>query len=112
MYSLPKGYIKAWVKALRSDNYCQRDTYLLFDGSYCALGVAYNAVSGVPDEILEQKQRLTWDFFNDECDISYNVPRELLAGTEFSNKILDLNDDKGKDFDEIANWIEENVNDE
>ena len=106
MYSLPKDYKKAWVKALRSDEYQQEYNYLSCDDGFCALGVAYCAVSNIPQDELDYRENLN------ECTDSYDVPKGLLDGTKLSNKIIDLNDDKGQDFEYIADWIEENVNDE
>ena len=111
MYSLPKDYKKAWVKALRSGKYQQEYNYLSCDDGFCALGVAYCAVSNIPKNELNYRENLH--------DVEYaywvklnTVPGGLEDGTMLSEKIIDLNDDKGQDFEYIADWIEENVNDE
>lgn len=106
MYSLPKDYKKAWVEALRSGEYQQEYHYLSCDDGFCALGVAYCAVSDIPQDILENKENLQ------DVEYDYDVPRGLRDGTMLNNQIIDLNDDKGQDFEYIADWIEENVKDE
>lgn len=102
-----------WVKALRSGRYKQcsetlRDTY---DGKkYCCLGVLCNVI----DYRGWGKQDLDDSVYVYKESVGESVlPRKLreeVGITEVQqNKLVKMNDDDGKNFKEIANWIEKNL---
>lgn len=111
-YKLEKEFAEKWVKALRSGKYEQGEGYLEnADGQYCCLGVAC--------KISYPRARLLHKFFIDSKGqgrgyISKNLEKkmpELLRGTDankFVEKVSQMNDD-GKSFNQIADWIEKNV---
>ena len=87
-YKLPKEYKKKWIEALESDKYDQDEGFLYNDcGYFCALGVAFHAVSEIPLDCLENVATLE------------DVPYEY-------NQITYLNDNRSFSFKDIANWIE------
>ena len=85
-----------WVGALRSNNYVQCQGELRSNGSFCALGV-YIEIHDL------------WD--GDQCkgsDADEGLPYSTLTGYQ-QGAVISLNDDEDAEFDEIADWIEENV---
>lgn len=111
-----------WVKALRSGRYKQGKNALrkrTEDGKleYCCIGVLAN-VCGThwradPDALTpgsfvptNKEVRLNtkseWDDHTEYIDYSV-LPKNL------QKKLVDLNDTDNKDFDQIADWIEENL---
>ena len=117
MYSLPKDYKKAWIDALRSGEYRQEYNHLQCEGGFCALGVAYYAVSNIPQDTLEYKTSLSREFLENDCQGAYHVPEQLLNATTLSDCIVRMNDEADErglhhDFNFIANWIEDVVEDE
>jgi hypothetical protein len=112
-YKLPKKFKDEWVSALRSDKYDQDEGFLYNDcGYFCALGVAFHAVSEIPLNCLENIATL------EDVPYEYNkkVPDELSIDVmvnggknSLANQITYLNDNRSYSFKEIANWIEFNV---
>ncbi len=82
---------EAWCQALRSGRYRQGGGQLhCSNGTHCCLGV------------LDKEQgRL--------ADSSEAYLSEELIPMFVQNRLVDLNDDEGKSFGEIADWIEENL---
>jgi len=84
---------------------------------YCCLGVAavvagYNNNSqlennGELGEIVTYHDEYHEDFTYDLFD-KFNVPMQLIEG-ELPNDCIDMNDNIGMSFPEIADWITENV---
>jgi hypothetical protein len=101
---------KQWVKALRSGEYNQTSMALARteDGEtitgFCCLGVL--AHECVP----EPWERTDHPWYPEEL----TLPRELKTFEELgldrrTHGILTTMNDEGKTFDEIADWIEENL---
>lgn len=104
MKKLTKKFKRDWVKALRSGKYKQGQRTLLRDNKYCCLGVAcvVAGVKNVPRSpvISEFSKRLSV------------LPEILKGGINYNrvvNKLVDMNDVRRKSFNEIADWIEENL---
>ena len=105
-----KSLKKKWTKALRSDEYVQGTNQLVAPcGDYdefCCLGVLCD-VMGVEFE------------YGFSCLViagtlhSSTLPDSLLkeAGLNFGEQkeLMDLNDNEYWDFNNIANWIDENL---
>lgn len=97
---------KTWIKALTSGKYKQatgslirRDVYAQGKKvvSYCCLGVAERVCLG---------KRTNNIYGGSLCETSMNK----LGLTEPAHaKLVNLNDNRGKDFKEIAKWIEKNL---
>ena len=114
-FKAPKEFLNQWLEDLRSGEYEQGKGSLYADrnndddGVYCCLGVAciqygYStyemSFSGLPSSLLQR-----------------NLP-EILLNTSFTDYITAMNDSilneynpscRIHKFEEIANWIEENV---
>lgn len=92
MYTLKAEYGKKFVEALRSKRYKQaQGVYKSGEDCYCAMGL-FALVNGIPikSEVLLGN---TDDFIESslECEI------------------VDRNDDHDNTFEDIADWIEEEV---
>lgn len=105
---LDPEFKKKWVEALRSGDYIQGQSQLHYsdfkDGDeidtidkYCCLGVACK-VLGYTD-----KQILNYGNIPNSFEL---VPSELKRGEDTQNTLVTMNDDEGKSFNEIADWIE------
>lgn len=112
-FKLEKEFGEKWVKALRSGKYEQGEGYLEdADGQYCCLGVACR--------VNHPRVNLTHKFFIDSDgqgkgyitkNLEEKMPK-LLRGTDSNNEFVKLvseMNDEGQSFDQIADWIEENV---
>jgi hypothetical protein len=94
-----------WIIALESNDYEQGQKWLRTDNKFCCLGVLCNIID--PNK---------WDF--DRGFFNYSgwetaIPDNLLEQLEISlvqqNELIELNDKKGSNFKEIAQWIKENL---
>lgn len=101
--------IKAkWVAALRSGKYKQGSLRLkrnLSSGTqHCCLGVLCEVLE-MPESFREGKY-----YFKSETDFSsaYNVHYSVLRPST-QNILTALNDEQGKTFNEIADYIEETL---
>jgi hypothetical protein len=119
-YKLPREFTKEWLTALRSGKYEQTSgsLYNIQDQGYCCIGVA--ARIKYPLHYLKNKSNKYAGVLqgNNKCvnsNTRYNlskIPQELKGGVEESQlvqQLVDLNDDEGYSFEEIAEWIEEKV---
>lgn len=115
-YTLPKEFAEKWINALRSGNYKQGKSYLYSyvsngitgEDRYCCLGVACT-LNNIP------KSDLRCEFIGQ----SFFMPVELKGDGSYNNLVralTDLNDGThsndhrdSKSFNEIASWIEQNV---
>lgn len=104
-YQLPKEFAQKWVDALRSGEYGQTTGKLFAEGtcSYCCIGVAGHVLGVSNARLLKgNTNKLTAYAFEDVFK-SDPLPHGLQA------ELIIMNDDDGKNFTEIADWIEENV---
>lgn len=119
-FRIPENIITPWLKALRSGEYKQgRSMLCTSDGGYCCLGVLATAVLHV-ENLGDSKYLYTDDFPSElrfegmetlEGGLSeFRGGKRHLAGT-----LSRMNDGDNtsfiepRTFDEIADWIEENV---
>jgi len=127
-YRLPKEFTEKWLTALRSGDYEQNHNALCTLNnyedpmtehnkySYCCLGVA--CVIAYDQEFLETINFMNagYPVINLESLSSLNtdqkldkIPMELQSSLSLPKKLAILNDDDGFTFEEIADWIEQNV---
>tara|TARA_B100000686_G_scaffold252653_1_gene263412 strand:+ start:2404 stop:2832 length:429 start_codon:yes stop_codon:yes gene_type:complete len=104
-----KEFFKKWVEALRSGKYKQT-TNGLYDqdeGAYCALGVGC-MVAGITDPMVLYQGVLPSDLidYNDLTDLDYEQFFEPID-SDFSERIIGLNDSEEASFVEIAQFIED-----
>ena len=110
-YSLPWRFKKSWIEALKSGYYIQGTGVLRSidndgDAQYCCLGVAGH-VAGV--EETEIKGEWVDDFFE-----KYQPVPEVLHGEADGNELVEalasMNDNDNQfTFNDIADWIDDNV---
>lgn len=91
-YQLPKEFAEKWVKALRSGEHKQIKGSYIKDGCYCAMGLGFMISGAVVGEIK-----------------LYGAGKTPLKMFDIKSNIISLNDEKGKSFPEIADWIEANI---
>lgn len=102
-YQLPKEFAEKWVKALRSGEYQQGTQSLHLEDTYCCLGVAC-VVAGI-DYVPNQ------DWIKESMVKGTIIPRVLVgsaAQSELVYKVSSMNDGN-ETFEDIADWIEQNV---
>lgn len=123
---LDPDFKRKWVEALRSGKYLQGKSLLASQSkedadavNYCCLGVAGCTV-GIPVNQMREESEFSDiidyevgsgnpNLENKETSFIMSVlPRELIFGN-LVDKLVSLNDEQGKTFLEIADWIEENL---
>lgn len=103
-YKMDADLKAKWVAALRSDDYEQaRGRLRTTSGEYCCLGVLCDITAPAK---WHKEADGTWHFGDDD---SWSSPPTDLLPTLKANSLIDLNDDDGKTFPEIADWIEANL---
>lgn len=109
-----------WVKALRSGEYQQVTGSLKTATGYCCLGVLADCyVQAIPDAQWRRYPGMDWYIFehpsqfesssclpNDD-DVFVNWAGHMTDDTQ--RYLTDMNDDLQCSFNEIANWVEENL---
>jgi len=105
MEKLPIKFKEKWIAALRSGEYKQ-GKFTMYDSitqTYCCLGVA-EIVAGNNIETIGKT------YSPRRLNRKSKVP-ELLKSTtsSISDILMGMNDSKDKTFNEIADWIEENL---
>lgn len=117
-FKLPKEFTEKWLEALRSGKYNQATgvLYSPFKHGYCCLGLAAS-LCGMKDEELyghqfiqgscysiEEIEKIRKDGYPEELStMEFYLPVSSLGGG-----LAEMND-AGITFEEIADWIEENV---
>jgi hypothetical protein len=107
-YSLPWRFKKSWIKALKSHDYVQGRGTLRnkMSNTYCCLGVAC-AIAGM------DKRQIDGEYI--PYDETLPVPLTLMGGTtnELVRALSSMNDSLGENvsfnFEEIADWIDDNI---
>ncbi len=125
-FRLPKEFGEKWLKALRSGKYTQGSSYLYNDSedNYCCLGVAC-----VINKI-ELKSIVNKTFITESVSSKNLIPKEIVGRELLALVLAKINDgplnsylsqevesifkeynieDKTYTFDEIADFIQENV---
>lgn len=81
-----------WIEALRSGKYKQGKGQLKQDDRYCCLGVLQE-ITNCDLDLRNQTEKLSYDF--------------LYGGHQ--NLLIEMNDCRNKNFNEIADWIEKHL---
>ena len=92
---------KDWLVALRSGDFTQGTGRLFSDGCYCCLGVLAK-VANLP---MDNEGKLKCDAHTSWSMIPSGL--HILSPT-IQQQLIKMNDGV-KDFDQIADWIEENI---
>jgi hypothetical protein len=115
-FRLPKAFAEKWLTALRSGKYKQTTSVLydLEDDGYCCLGVACrmeyplhylkNENGGFASVIEKADTELKFEL--------HKIPKELKGNVSNNNlipELTSLNDEDLASFEEIADWVENNV---
>jgi hypothetical protein len=117
---------KRWVKALRSGKYNQVRTYLCTDSGFCCLGVLYDVEADdmwVPEYDTSSEDaewgRFGWCYSAKraarDCSLrgAHELSDEFCARVGLTREIHDglaaMNDDEGKTFAQIADFIEKKL---
>ncbi|CAB4142522.1 hypothetical protein UFOVP434_16 [uncultured Caudovirales phage] len=101
---MKKQYKEKWLTALRSGEYAQTTHTLSNAEGFCCLGVLCDISPKMKLENLAGKER---DYSGDTLqDASLKF---FGLSSEEQEKLIEMNDDNGKSFKQIANWIEKNL---
>lgn len=112
---MKKDLKKRWVEALRSGDYEQGDGALCRiygdNALYCCLGVLVELVRG--EDVWEKIPNQRWLIpraasIGDTAFPSSTFLDSVGLKTEFADEVAHKND-FGHSFEEIADWIEENI---
>jgi len=107
---LKKDIAKKWVKALRSGKYGQTTDELQDDGGFCCLGVLCEIA---PKKLRALSKEFNYKYLEGEdldCQPAIKEWAGINSGAgvfENGENLVDYNDSATKDFDEIADIIEE-----
>ncbi len=109
IYRTPQEVKKLWVKALRSGKYKQTKDRLQDPTGFCCLGVLCDlaAKDGGPQwdyDFFDGKKETPPNYILEYLKLKKRINRKTIAET-----LIDMNDDEGKSFKQIANFIEKNV---
>jgi len=110
-----------WVEALRSGAFEQvrRTLFSKTTGGFCCLGVYLKAVKGYTP-ITEEEETLsgvTLSCFKELCELGsdtkavwwMSIMEEEGVTRSVIEKLMNMNDYDHKNFNEIADWIENNL---
>lgn len=103
-----------WIDALRSGKYEQCREQLRSKGNrYCCLGVICDIYDKSNWEKSEDITLPGYRYTIDNIYSSVELPEELMYIIGLTHddmaELIELNDHEGYDFDQIADWIEENL---
>lgn len=121
-----KEYKDKWLKALRSGKYNQAKNRLRCNQGFCCLGVLMNTydsngwVEADNGDMYHKSNKYGYTdvmFVGDELNGETSQDSELTCQTLMAFGISDdeqchlikMNDTKGNNFNEIADWIEEKL---
>lgn len=98
-----------WIDALRGGTYQQDIHNLKTNKGYCCLGVLTDLY--LKEHNLEWKKEGKWYHFNGE---DAELPNDVITWCDWDShaaetNLINMNDEKGKSFLEISNYIEENL---
>jgi hypothetical protein len=109
-----------WIAALRSGQRKQAQGVLRKkDGGFCCLGVLIDVYQ--PEKWIDPGLEASCYVYDGwgggslpvelvkELDISTDLVKELDISTDTVQALICMNDDRGKTFPEIADWIEVNL---
>jgi len=100
-----------WVKALRSGEYKQGRLYLQRDNLFCCLGVLCKVLD-VPNGVSDYSNNtMSFNFGKEYSRVSLPFGfREVIGLSAIKEaNLIKMNDKLGKDFSQIADYIEANL---
>jgi hypothetical protein len=97
-----------WCTALRSKKYKQGQYHLCADGRYCCLGVLCELNLDKVTKILKNKTYNIYTYNESEGFLPRELSEKKHEFGDWEIELMKMND-SGKSFDEIADWIEQNV---
>lgn len=100
-----------WVKALRSGEYKQGRTYLQQGNRFCCLGVLCKVLD-LPNFVSDYGNNImTFDFGNEYSRVSipFGFREAIGLSTIKEANLTNMNDELGKNFSQITDYIEENL---
>tara|TARA_R110000803_G_scaffold40778_3_gene87792 strand:+ start:2103 stop:2501 length:399 start_codon:yes stop_codon:yes gene_type:complete len=117
-YKLPADFKKGWIDSLTSGEYEQIDGAFYEKGcGYCAIGVAIIECLSIDKSFLDGM--MTLDQICEKYKIPYadvKIPwgygssdRTIADTIDLEDVIMEMNDGDGYSFNQIAEWIEDNV---
>ena len=95
-----------WIDALRSGDYRQGFEHLCLEGRYCCLGVL---ASVLPDEEVIFEHGAVGYVDGREDKLSLRLLAKVGMTSNTQNVLMEMNDDRRMDFEDISNWIEDNL---
>ena len=100
-----------WVKALRSGKYKQGKGRLYDGRKYCCLGVLCRTEGLRSRDQEDYPGYRSFSFEGESMDTNLSFPfiRYLGITEDQANHCVTMNDADGKSFNQIADWIEENL---
>ena len=104
LQSITKELKDQWVAALRSGKYEQGRGLLLKDDKFCCIGVLCDIIN--PTDWV-YSSTIGPGIYSYTRGIHY-APVEILS-LNIQTPLSIMNDEEGKSFNEIADWIEDNV---
>ena len=109
----------AWTKALRSGDYKQGMGRLCIMDNYCCIGVLTDVIDKQFPDILETDWEVRRNGYGEMLIVCDGIERSTRLPPELRNKIelnygdqsnlIRMNDGAGCSFNEIADYIEENL---
>ena len=113
------GLKQRWIEALRSGDFKQgRRALRTRDDKYCCLGVLCEVHPHVQGRLDYDSSRYMYYYQRTDSDVFLPASLEEELGLErlvegdclsASNRLTELNDGAELTFDQIADWIEENL---
>ena len=103
---------EAWVNNLRSGQYDQIHGQLRACGGYCCLGVLCETgiELGLPIK-AEEFRNGAKDYNNCDSELDGCLLEILDMDEDDAEECMEMNDNRGYSFEQIADWIEKNVKD-
>lgn len=105
-------FIKRWIRWLRETDFEQTDGELREDDSFCCLGIACHYSTKMKRKKRFEADKIHYQFTETNDEHYGYLPADFRrwVGLTYDEELelMEMNDE-GKSFDEIADWLEENV---
>ncbi len=99
-----------WVGALRSHTYKQGKNVLRDgDNKFCCLGVLCDVVDPAQWRKTKHYSREDFSYYGEICTLPLTISKEYGISRDLVNQLIGLNDFEHASFEEIADYIEENL---
>lgn len=99
----------AWVAALRNGRYKQGYKVLRSAGNhFCCLGVLCDILETDRWKLVKEYDAYHYGE-KSATSLSWEMSRRVEMGRKIMNRLIEMNDSENCSFDQIADWIEENL---